>query len=382
MLNEDGKKAGSTQSSSRTSIYSSSSQHHNTQNMKMQQRTETKYEPIDRLPQTAHPPADMSPKETNVPHPPDYTRVSPAKAALRRHLSQEKIPPGPYTKSINDVISNEVDRTFEITSQNIINAAVDMSYDKSKKESEKAPPLLREGYSPISRPSSVEESPSNPQFLLRKQYENYNYNRSEDSEQHGLEARLAASMYNNPNKHNPNPSPRSRYSYMDVKSELRSPNTGFYPQNREAKNVDYPVEGLAAFLQDRLHGTHPPTSAPHQLDDSNVLSPPEVDMRRSLDSDGQKTSFNSTNQSTNKNSQNLAQGLDNSITIKVEKEDFVDEPKKASGSFTEPSPKFNPAQKIKVEVGEGSKEKSSNSLLELDLSADRFTHPDGEYRTK
>lgn len=82
---------------------------------------------------------------------PDYTQVSPAKMALRRHLSQEKlvqqIPPGPpnapppslphpqqqqqahpmSTKTIGDLVNGEIERTLEISNQSIINAAVSSS---------------------------------------------------------------------------------------------------------------------------------------------------------------------------------------------------------------------------------------------------------------
>ncbi|XP_041673657.1 histone-lysine N-methyltransferase, H3 lysine-79 specific isoform X2 [Drosophila eugracilis] len=74
---------------------------------------------------------------------PDYTQVSPAKMALRRHLSQEKLsqhvtpqatPPLPghggaptSGKTIGDLVNGEIERTLEISHQSIINAAVNMS---------------------------------------------------------------------------------------------------------------------------------------------------------------------------------------------------------------------------------------------------------------
>ncbi|XP_063703386.1 histone-lysine N-methyltransferase, H3 lysine-79 specific isoform X2 [Culicoides brevitarsis] len=66
---------------------------------------------------------------------PDYTQVSPAKMALRRHLSQEKLvqqlPPGVQlsssSKTIGDLVNGEIERTLEISNQSIINAAVNMS---------------------------------------------------------------------------------------------------------------------------------------------------------------------------------------------------------------------------------------------------------------
>ncbi|XP_026808379.1 histone-lysine N-methyltransferase, H3 lysine-79 specific [Rhopalosiphum maidis] len=74
---------------------------------------------------------------------PDYSVVSPAKVALRRHLSQEKISPSPpiqqqnvITRTIGDVLNNEIERclemdrhnrTLEISNQSIINAVVPLS---------------------------------------------------------------------------------------------------------------------------------------------------------------------------------------------------------------------------------------------------------------
>ncbi|XP_053667543.1 histone-lysine N-methyltransferase, H3 lysine-79 specific [Anopheles marshallii] len=75
---------------------------------------------------------------------PDYTQVSPAKMALRRHLSQEKLthpsaggtaggPTGGAgsglgtVKTIGDLVNGEIERTLEISNQSIINAAINMS---------------------------------------------------------------------------------------------------------------------------------------------------------------------------------------------------------------------------------------------------------------
>ncbi|KAK9890270.1 hypothetical protein WA026_010379 [Henosepilachna vigintioctopunctata] len=125
---------------------------------------------------------------------PDYTQVSPAKLALRRHLSQEKLQaqhqPFPQsdgilaTRTIGDLMSGEIERTLEISNQSIINAAVDMSdiqgtatltsrsvvnvnlpprpervnvkVPNSEAEQAKETEPMRQVYSPISRPSSTE----------------------------------------------------------------------------------------------------------------------------------------------------------------------------------------------------------------------------------
>jgi [histone H3]-lysine79 N-trimethyltransferase len=62
---------------------------------------------------------------------PDYTQVSPAKLALRRHLSQEKLSQHPsmgpgqlMTKTIGEFINQEIEKTLEITPQSIINAVI------------------------------------------------------------------------------------------------------------------------------------------------------------------------------------------------------------------------------------------------------------------
>ncbi|CAG9759880.1 unnamed protein product [Ceutorhynchus assimilis] len=100
------------------------------------------------------PPHTQPGKQSVGPEQPDYTQVSPAKLALRRHLSQEKLtstvpnfnsaeglvgklstahqtfntPEGLVaTRTIGDLVSGEIERTLEISNQSIINAAVDMS---------------------------------------------------------------------------------------------------------------------------------------------------------------------------------------------------------------------------------------------------------------
>lgn len=129
---------------------------------------------------------------------PDYTQVSPAKMALRRHLSQEKLvqqlPPGVQlstSKTIGDLVNGEIERTLEISNQSIINAAVNMSTMLVAGGVNPANPnhtvintniqrpervsvrMLEEGgtftiqqpaYSPISRPNSreLDKSPVNP----------------------------------------------------------------------------------------------------------------------------------------------------------------------------------------------------------------------------
>lgn len=53
-------------------------------------------------------------------------QVSPAKLALRRHLSQERLA-APGARTIGDLVNGEIERTLEISNQSIINATVNMS---------------------------------------------------------------------------------------------------------------------------------------------------------------------------------------------------------------------------------------------------------------
>ncbi|XP_049880326.1 histone-lysine N-methyltransferase, H3 lysine-79 specific isoform X2 [Pectinophora gossypiella] len=76
----------------------------------------------ERRPEPRPPPAHHDPRH----HQPDYTQVSPAKLALRRHLSQERLA-APGARTIGDLVNGEIERTLEISNQSIINAAVNMS---------------------------------------------------------------------------------------------------------------------------------------------------------------------------------------------------------------------------------------------------------------
>lgn len=81
---------------------------------------------------------------------PDYTQVSPAKLALRRHLSQEKLAQHQIpamsssggggqltTKTIGDFINSEIEKTLEITPQSIINAVIQHNMPSSSRINEK-----------------------------------------------------------------------------------------------------------------------------------------------------------------------------------------------------------------------------------------------------
>ncbi|KPI94771.1 Histone-lysine N-methyltransferase, H3 lysine-79 specific [Papilio xuthus] len=88
--------------------------------------------PEPRTPHPAHPAHTPHNPHTALEHrhhhiaQPDYTQVSPAKLALRRHLSQERLS-APGARTIGDLVNGEIERTLEISNQSIINAAVNMS---------------------------------------------------------------------------------------------------------------------------------------------------------------------------------------------------------------------------------------------------------------
>ncbi|XP_060807774.1 histone-lysine N-methyltransferase, H3 lysine-79 specific isoform X2 [Amyelois transitella] len=76
-------------------------------------------------PRHAAPHHHMHAREHVHPSQPDYTQVSPAKLALRRHLSAERL--AAPARTIGDLVNGEIERTLEISNQSIINACVNMS---------------------------------------------------------------------------------------------------------------------------------------------------------------------------------------------------------------------------------------------------------------
>ncbi|XP_064120922.1 histone-lysine N-methyltransferase, H3 lysine-79 specific-like isoform X5 [Macrobrachium nipponense] len=254
---------------------------------------------------------------------PDYTQVSPAKLALRRHLSQEKLAlenvspnslrGSTITRNVGDLISSEVERTLEISSQSLINAAVDMtisgkaisprpnsriariveeSYSKphtpDSSEGRQQSPALRTVYSPISRPNSTESLPSNPhtpQVMEGLMYPRVKSPRGPQYEEKphmpppvpspgrdGLEARLA-SMYANKCPPPPSTPPLNQATpplpiSTSESSKCRTvplPRAEISPASHninESRGLpgDGPVEGLAATLHARfLNRPHLPT---------------------------------------------------------------------------------------------------------------------------
>ncbi|XP_068230537.1 histone-lysine N-methyltransferase, H3 lysine-79 specific isoform X6 [Palaemon carinicauda] len=255
---------------------------------------------------------------------PDYTQVSPAKLALRRHLSQEKLAlenvspnslrGSTITRNVGDLISSEVERTLEISSQSLINAAVDMtisgkaisprpnsriariveeSYSKphtpDSSEGRQQSPALRTVYSPISRPNSTESLPSNPhtpqvmEGLMYPRVKSPRGGPQYEEKPHmpppvpspgrdGLEARLA-SMYANKCPPPPSTPPLNQATpplplSNSENSKCRTvplPRAEISPASlnmNESRGLpgDGPVEGLAATLHARfLNRPHLPT---------------------------------------------------------------------------------------------------------------------------
>lgn len=100
---------------------------------------------------------------------PDYTQVSPAKLALRRHLSQEKLQSSTLPcKTIGDMINGEIHRVMEISQQSIINATINNSTQPGisvnhapMRQSENAVEREMDNHSPY----SMSKMSKQPQFL-------------------------------------------------------------------------------------------------------------------------------------------------------------------------------------------------------------------------
>ncbi|PSN43720.1 hypothetical protein C0J52_13998 [Blattella germanica] len=220
---------------------------------------------------------------------PDYTQVSPAKLALRRHLSQEKLAAASAqqlqalgssekgfvaTRTIGDLVSGEIERTLEISNQSIINAAVDMSTimttttpssivnqnipprpervnvrlnrivedSISRKESEdhaggnSPSPLHRTPvYSPISRPSSTEGggggNPPTPTGMMLEGLA-YPQHRPKSPPQHHNLATLAHVAYNS----HPAYTPRTTVLYPPSSSSSSS-TAAYIPKTSASQHV-------------------------------------------------------------------------------------------------------------------------------------------------
>ncbi|XP_045482093.1 histone-lysine N-methyltransferase, H3 lysine-79 specific isoform X2 [Harmonia axyridis] len=250
-----------------------------------------KEDPPKRSPQVAKPANNEQP---------DYTQVSPAKLALRRHLSQEKLQAQHQTfaqpetmmanRTIGDLMSSEIERTLEISNQSIINAAVDMSDiqgtttltsrsvvnvnlpPRPERVNVKAPnnevnqtkdsEPMRQVYSPISRPSSTEgleglayvHSYNKVNSTLNIQ--NYSATQQSTSPRPVQYSPRTTVLYPPPNQSRSNSTIYSSDYTPVTRAELKPYNEPYFndlkpPLSMENENT-FVAEGLAASLQARV----------------------------------------------------------------------------------------------------------------------------------
>ncbi|KAL5274114.1 DOT1L family protein [Megaselia abdita] len=214
---------------------------------------------------------------------PDYTQVSPAKIALRRHLSQEKLTQIGSTssngnnnngqnpsaaKTIGDLVNGEIERTLEISHQTIINAAIKLS-------------SVGGGASTLERPiinSNVQRPERVNVRLLDEIHQGFNvdsYSKSPlnlQSQNAGTNSSQALKT-NVFNSSRPNVQPNNRRDFNNVqlpRTEIKpylesyfhddnksNPSTSCSSSTAEQRNVrnsnvNPPLEGLAASLHARI----------------------------------------------------------------------------------------------------------------------------------
>ncbi|XP_046661209.1 histone-lysine N-methyltransferase, H3 lysine-79 specific isoform X3 [Homalodisca vitripennis] len=175
-----------------------------------------------------------------TPSQPDYTQVSPAKLALRRHLSQEKLAAQNgmvhngslvQTRTIGDLVSTEIERTLEISNQSIINAAVDMSTAVTT-------PSSMVNANPPPRPERV--SPPGPQ----------------------------------PRHTTVSSSPACRYAPVQLPRAEMKPYSESYFSDSKPFAREEPVEGLAATLHARILNGQTQEVKQEGGEDERMYSPP------------------------------------------------------------------------------------------------------------
>ncbi|KAK0181553.1 hypothetical protein PV327_003828 [Microctonus hyperodae] len=226
---------------------------------------------------------------------PDYTQVSPAKLALRRHLSQERLtshlttpdraisdarqstneriqPSGSNssnsnssssggllgTRTIGDLVSGEIERTLEISNQSIINAAVDMS----------AMVRTEAVYSPISRPTSAEGETGLATLAHVASYVPTSVASSSTSTTAVSRSSVLFTPATQPQRYTPVQLPRADIKPYHESYFADNPTTQMMNQTQPAAplhsssqstssaNGDVPVEGLAASLHARILNNH------------------------------------------------------------------------------------------------------------------------------
>ncbi|XP_044766335.1 histone-lysine N-methyltransferase, H3 lysine-79 specific isoform X2 [Coccinella septempunctata] len=228
---------------------------------------------------------------------PDYTQVSPAKLALRRHLSQEKLqaqhqsfvqPDGIMaTRTIGDLMSGEIERTLEISNQSIINAAVDMSdiqgtttltsrsvvnvnlpprpervnvkaHNNELSQTKESEPM-RQVYSPISRPSST-EGLEGIGYAYNKvnthNMQNYSASQPATSPRPVQYSPRTTVLYPPPNQSRPNSASYPADYTPSTRMEMKPYQEPYMNDVKPHLNLDnentFVAEGLAASLQARV----------------------------------------------------------------------------------------------------------------------------------
>lgn len=226
----------------------------------------------------------ISPRQAMVVQP-DYTQVSPAKLALRRHLSQEKLTSQQHpstimaTRTIGDLVNGEIERTLEISNQSIINAAVNMSTNPNALATPTSmvntsiPPRpervnvrldqdqMRQSYSPISRPNSTD----NPDHYANSQSTKSPLTVPHNQQTHATAQHAAYGQGSNHSQQSSEPYlPRTTVVYHPPKSVYPSHGQSQYVPLPRAEIKPYhesyfaqetkpqPLEGLAACLQARV----------------------------------------------------------------------------------------------------------------------------------
>lgn len=220
---------------------------------------------------------------------PDYTQVSPAKLALRRHLSQEKLSqhhPSTIvaTRTIGDLVNGEIERTLEISNQSIINAAVNMSSKfttPSNMMNSNIPPRpervnvrvdtnhepLRQAYSPISRPNSTDggdslssntHSSKSPQTVISSNVsskDSYSaaspHSRPTSSSEHYV-APCTVVLYQSKGSYS---SHQNNPQYVPLpRAEIKPFHGSYFNETKPTitETAAAPLEGLAASLQARI----------------------------------------------------------------------------------------------------------------------------------
>ncbi|KAI5752260.1 hypothetical protein M8J77_015303 [Diaphorina citri] len=207
-----------------------------------------------------------------APHPnhvPDYTQVSPAKLALRRHLSNEKLPSmmssSPFSavgaRTIGDLVNTEIERSLEISNQSLINAAVDSAVTMSTPSS-----LINNILPP--RPDRI--SPS--QCPRPNVYSPIGRRSSSPPSHHPPKPSPLATNHPPPSKSNSQNS-SSRYTHVQLPRAEMKPYHASYFTDLPAEE---PVEGLAATLHSRLLSSQQAQASKHPGGQAPI-SPRNVD---------------------------------------------------------------------------------------------------------